>query len=144
MSFFCPLHFPMFFLSYPFVWFPPISLSSFCLPTIFEFLPFLAPGVLSVSIPLEFLLTRQFFSSFCLRHYQRFFFQIITEFPLSHPTREFILSHPITQFLLSQPLFDFSLNALLLSHFFLESPRHFEFFSVSPHSHVRQFQSCTL
>ena len=73
-----------------------------------------------------------------------FFFQIITEFPLSHPTREFILSHPITQFLLSQPLFDFSLNAFLLSHFFLESPRHFEFFSVSPHSHVRQFQSCAL
>ena len=46
----------------------------------------------------------QFFSTFCLR--QRFFFQIFTEFPLSHPTLEFILSHPITQFLLSQPLFE--------------------------------------
>ena len=120
-----------------FLWVPSVS------PQFFSFCHFLHLGF-SVSIPLEFLLTRQFFSSFCLGHYQRFFFQIITEFPLSHPTREFILSHPITQFLLSQPLFDFSLNAFLLSHFFLESPQHFEFFSVSPHSHVRQFQSCAL
>ena len=45
-----------------FLWVPSVS------PQIFSFCHFLHLGF-SVSIPLEFLLTRQFFSSFCLGHY---------------------------------------------------------------------------
>ena len=106
-----------------FLWVPSVS------PQFFSFCHFLHLGF-SVSIPLEFLLTRQFFSSFCLGHYQRFFIK------LSPSSLCLILL--VSSFCLTQSLSFYCLNPSLTSRLM---PFFCLTFSLSPHNILSFFLS---